>query len=418
VLNIPKHTFTSVLYGKGDAMSSNIVFLLFFILSSIGLFLSYFSGKRRGVSEERESFLLTAKNLDRKVLSVESKNENLQKEIEILNKKTEKYLHFLVRLPEAVKQINSNLSFDRLITALIRLAKELTGTEIIEVYMFNRISQHLHLVAAYGSNRGKSINLMLGEGLIGKAAEMKMIISSNHPGITLPEADQAGIDTVAPIVFADSLLGAIAVGQMKGSTGNEKAFLAMLADLAAVAMNNSRTLERANQEAIKDGLTGLYNKKYFLEKSLETLNASASYGSSFSIFIFDIDHFKNYNDTNGHMQGDVVLKEIARLLMENTRSTNIAARYGGEEFIVLLQNTQSQAAMKCADNIRRLIEAHAFSFREKQPLGCVSISGGVATFPSDGSTVEKIINHADKALYKAKNSGRNCVIKYEPQLLS
>jgi diguanylate cyclase (GGDEF)-like protein len=118
------------------------------------------------------------------------------------------------------------------------------------------------------------------------------------------------------------------------------------------------------------------------------------------------------------VQGDVVLKEIARVLMENTRSTNIAARYGGEEFIVLLQNTQSQAAMKCADNIRRLIEAHAFSFLEKQPLGCVSISGGVATFPFDGNTVEEIINHADEALYAAKASGRNCVMKYEHQLLS
>jgi diguanylate cyclase (GGDEF)-like protein len=399
-------------------MESNTALLLFLILSVVGFLLSYFSGKRRGVSQERESFLLTAKNLDRKVWSLESKNENLQKEIETINKKAEKYLYFLVRLPETVKQINSNLSFDGLLTALIRLTKELTGTEVIEVYMFNRTSQRLHLVAAHGTNREKSIEIMLDQGLIGKAAEMKTIISSSYPGIELAQADKSGIDTVAPIVFSDSLLGAIAVGEMKGSTGNEKRFLAMLADLAAVAINNIRTLEIANEEAIKDALTGLYNKKYFLEKAWEMLHISASYGSPFSIFIFDIDHFKNYNDTNGHMQGDIVLKEIGHLLRENTRSTNIAARYGGEEFILLLQDTQSQAAMNCADNIRKLIEAHAFSFREKQPLGCVSISGGVATFPFDGNKVEELMKHADEALYAAKASGRNCIMKYKPQLLS
>jgi diguanylate cyclase (GGDEF)-like protein len=118
------------------------------------------------------------------------------------------------------------------------------------------------------------------------------------------------------------------------------------------------------------------------------------------------------------VQGDVVLKEIGRLLRENTRSTNIAARYGGEEFILLLQNTQKHAALDCAEKIRRLIEAHNFLHREKQPLGCISISGGVATFPHDGSTVEEIIKRADEALYAAKESGRNCIMLYEPQFLS
>jgi diguanylate cyclase (GGDEF)-like protein len=391
---------------------------VFLILSVIGFLLSFYFGKGRGTSQERESFLLTAKSLEGNVRSVEARNEKLKMEIETLNGKAETYLHLLVRIPEAVKQINSNLSYDGLITALIRLTKDLTGTELIEVYTFDQGSQRLHLVAAYGSNREKSIDLMLGEGLIGKAAEMKTIISRSHPVMRLTDEDQEGIDTVAPIVFSDSLLGTIAVGEMKGSTGNEKRFLAMLTDLAAVAINNARTLEIASEEAIRDALTGLYNKSYFLEKSWEILNTSASYDSPFSIFIFDVDHFKNYNDTNGHMQGDIVLKEIGRLLRENTRSTNIAARYGGEEFVLLLQDTQGRAALKCADNIRRLIEDQAFQGRDKQPLGCVSISGGIATFPFDGNTVQEIVKHADEALYAAKASGRNCVMAYEHRLSS
>jgi PleD family two-component response regulator len=117
---------------------------------------------------------------------------------------------------------------------------------------------------------------------------------------------------VAPIVFGDSLLGAIAVGRMKNVTGSEQRFLAMLADLVAFALKNIRTFEMVGEEATKGALTGLYNKKYFLEKAMEILHSSASYDYPFSIFIFDIDHFKNYNDTNGHVQGDFILKEIGK----------------------------------------------------------------------------------------------------------
>jgi diguanylate cyclase (GGDEF)-like protein len=408
------------LWNVGKVVMRNvIVILVILLLLVIDFVVSFLIGKKRGAFQAEENHLLTAKNLERKVRAVESKNENIQNEMEILHKKAETYLYFLVRLPETVKQINSNLSFDGLITALIRLTKDLTGTKAIEVYMFSQTSGNLYLVAAYGTNRQKSVEIMLGEGLIGKAASLKTIISRQHPGVKVLESEQAAaIDTVAPIVFTDSLLGVIAVGEMRNSTGSEKRFLAMLADLAAVAINNIRTLKIANKEAITDSLTGLSNKKYFFEQAVEMLHTSASYDSPFSIFIFDIDHFKNYNDTNGHLQGDIVLKEIGLLLRENTRSTNIAARYGGEEFILLLQDTEKEAAMICAENIRRLVEARAFSFREQQPLGCVSISGGVATFPADGNTVEEIIKCADEALYAAKASGRNRIMKYEPRRLS
>jgi diguanylate cyclase (GGDEF)-like protein len=399
-------------------MRGNVAFLLLLTLSAIGFVLSFVIGKKKGAFQAEENNLHASQNLDRRVRAVESKNEGLQNEIENLNRKAEKYLYFLVRLPEAVKQINSNLSFDGLITATIRLTKDLTGTAAIEVYMFNQESSCLYLVAAYGTNREKRIEIMPDEGLIGRAALLRTIISRGHPGVKASEMEEPWIDTVAPIVHEDSLLGAIAVGEMNNVTGSEKRFLAMLADLVAVALKNIKTLKQVSEEAIKDALTGLYNKKYFLEKAIETLHSSASYDYPFSIFIFDIDHFKNYNDTNGHVQGDFVLKEIGHLLGKNTRSTNLLARYGGEEFILLLQNTQKDAALKCADNMRRLIETHDFPHREKQPLGCVSISGGVATFPFDGDTVEEIIKRADEALYAAKASGRNCIMRYEPQLLS
>jgi diguanylate cyclase (GGDEF)-like protein len=402
--------------GWGENVMTVKIILFGLIAAAVALALV--SGRRRGRSLERENARSTEEDLRRKVFSLESQNRDLQKEVEVSAKKAEKYLYFLVRLPEAVKQINSNLSFDGLITAIIRLTKDLTGAGVVEIYMFSQAVERLHLVAAYGTSRENSVEVMLGEGLIGKAASMKTILSRGHPGISVADSEQPGIETATPVLFKDSLLGAMAIGKMQNYTGNEKRFLAMLSDLMGVALNNIKNLAIANEEATRDALTGLYNKKYFFEKAREALLSSENYEFPFSVFIFDIDNFKHYNDTNGHVQGDVVLKEIGRLLRENTRSTNIVARYGGEEFILLLENVKNSVAMKCAENIRKLIECHSFPFGEKQPLGCVSISGGVATFPADGATVEDIIKHADEALYMSKAAGRNRVTKYEPQLLS
>jgi diguanylate cyclase (GGDEF)-like protein len=385
------------------------IFLLWLIVAAAVL--AFFSGKRKGRALEREKFILAHEDLRKKASSLESQNESLRKELEGSGKQAEKYLYFLMRLPEAVKQITSNLSFDGLITATMRLTKDLTGTGEVEIYMFNQSSGRLHLVAAYGTRRENSIGIMPGEGLIGKAAQLKTIISRRHPGIDVAESELDGIDTVTPILFNDSLLGVIAIGKMQNYTGNEKRFLAMLSDLMAVALNNIRHLSLANEQATRDALTGLYNKKYFIEKARDALLSSENYDFPVSLCIFDIDHFKNYNDTNGHAQGDVVLREVGKLLRDHTRSTNILARYSGEEFILLLENVNNSVAVACAEKLRNLVESHPFPFRAKQPLGCISISGGVATFPADGKTVDEIIKHAAEALNISKNAGGNRVTK-------
>jgi diguanylate cyclase (GGDEF)-like protein len=392
------------------------IFLLWLIAAAAAL--AFFSGKRKGRALEREKFILAHEDLREKVSSLESQNESLRKELEGSGKRAEQYLYFLVRLPEAVKQINSNLSFDGLITATMRLTKDLTGTAEVEIYMFNQSSGRLHLVAAYGTSRRDGIEIVPGEGLIGKAAELKTIISRGHPGVEVAESEHDGIDTATPVLFKDSLLGAIAIGKMQNYTGNEKRFLAMLSDLMAVALNNIKHLAIANEQMVRDAMTGLYNKKYFIERARDALLSSENYDFPVSVLLFDMDHFKNYNDTNGRVQGDVVLREVGKLLREHTRSTNIVARYSGEEFIILLENVKDSVAVSCAENLRKLVESHPFPFRAKQPLGCISISGGVATFPADGKTVDEIIKHAGEALYISKNAGGNRITKYEPGLLS
>ncbi|MBI5205725.1 MAG: GGDEF domain-containing protein [Nitrospirae bacterium] len=375
--------------------------------------IAFFLGKKTGGVWEKEARLAEEKKFRRELLLSESRKNEFQRELNDLKQKNEKYLYFLVRLPETVKYLNSNLSFDEIISAILRLTKDLTDTDAIELYIFNKKTQCLDLIAAYGSNKKKSIEINLGDGVIGESASARAMVSKEQVERRLPGRNGENIELGVPILFKTNLIGVLGVGKIKAYTGNEKRFLAMVADLAAVALQNCEYLTFAKEEAITDALTGLYNKKHFFERALEDAQKALSYNFPLSVFMFDIDHFKKYNDQNGHVEGDVLLKRLSKLLKENTRSTDTIARYGGEEFIVLLPNTEKNSAILYAEKIRKAIESCPFQHREKQPLGYVSISGGVATFPLDGKSIDSIVKNADKALYESKTSGRNRVTKYE-----
>jgi diguanylate cyclase (GGDEF)-like protein len=171
-----------------------------------------------------------------------------------------------------------------------------------------------------------------------------------------------------------------------------------------------------------DGLTRIYNKKH-LEQTLNELvyrAACAAYdqraaGQSqptqvLSVFLFDIDNFKHYNDTNGHLAGDKLLQELTGQINESVRKDDVFGRFGGEEFLLILPHTNVTQATAAAEKIRNLIAGHPFPFGDKQPLGRISVSGGVAEYPLHGLDAPGLLHAADEALYEAKRSGRNRVV--------
>jgi len=170
-----------------------------------------------------------------------------------------------------------------------------------------------------------------------------------------------------------------------------------------------RTKEELRQLAITDGLTGLYNYRYFKEQLLQELKRAQRHSLNISVAMIDIDHFKQYNDKNGHPAGDVVLKDIARLLRDNIRNIDLAARYGGEEFSLILIETDKPSAKIVAEKIRRLIEDYGFAYESSQPDSKLTISTGVATFPEDGEDFDTLVSKADQRLYLAKEAGRNLI---------
>lgn len=161
--------------------------------------------------------------------------------------------------------------------------------------------------------------------------------------------------------------------------------------------------ERLYSRAVTDELTGLYNHRYFQERLEEELARSRRQNIQTSLLILDIDHFKIYNDQNGHPAGDLLLKDLAGILKLNLRDMDTVARYGGEEFAVILPNAGSQQAYEVAERIRQQIEDHPFFNKELQPEGKVTVSLGLATFPTDAQDKSNLIKFADLALYKAKD---------------
>ncbi|NIS63322.1 MAG: diguanylate cyclase [Proteobacteria bacterium] len=166
-------------------------------------------------------------------------------------------------------------------------------------------------------------------------------------------------------------------------------------------------MEKLEEVSITDGLTAIYNHRYLMSRLHYEFERAKRYGLSISLIMLDIDHFKIYNDNNGHLAGDDALKKVARLINGAVRETDIVGRYGGEEFAIILLHADLKQMEEVAERIRRAIEEAPFPNEELQPMGKVTVSMGGSCFLGGMETMEDLIRAADEALYHAKRNGRN-----------
>jgi diguanylate cyclase len=172
--------------------------------------------------------------------------------------------------------------------------------------------------------------------------------------------------------------------------------------------------------ATSDTLTGLFNRGYFEERFAIELSRSGRYGHPLTLAVIDADRFKSLNDNHGHSAGDMVLRKVAELLRDSCRQSDTAARYGGEEFVVLLPETDIEAARQKVESLRELVASTAFALsrsRGDQTVQ-VTISAGLATFPQDGSDERELFAAADERMFQAKKEGRNRVIASSEPVLT
>ncbi len=185
------------------------------------------------------------------------------------------------------------------------------------------------------------------------------------------------------------------------------------ASLEAKVRERTQALEEANrrlaQLAITDGLTGLYNHRHLQEQLVLEVERSLRTGVPLGLLMVDVDHFRQYNNRFGHPTGDEVLRRVARLIGEHRRVNDLVARYGGEEFALLLINADHRVAAHIGERLRARVSAEPFPQAQDLPGGALTISVGVASCPTDGTSPASLLAAADAALYSAKAAGRNAV---------
>lgn len=220
---------------------------------------------------------------------------------------------------------------------------------------------------------------------------------------------------VIPLVSRGSTVGLILVDNVvshKPITLEKLESVAVLARHAASAIENASLYQRMESLAVTDGLTGLYNHRYFSGLLEEFVQEYHSNGRTLSLILLDIDDFKHYNDSNGHLAGNDVLQSISQILRKSVRSVDVPCRFGGEEFAVLLPDTDEIVAKAVAQGIHENVRQASMVHGESQPLGRVTVSVGVCGLCSEVTSAESLVRAADAAMYQAKATGKDQVIVY------
>lgn len=239
------------------------------------------------------------------------------------------------------------------------------------------------------------------------AASLKAII----PDIKLETINEILCDKAVksiiaiPVYIRDNAFGVFCVFSSRESLAQaETDFLSMFAGQIEMAVTVADLFEAIKNQAVTDGLTGLYNRRYFEEYIAKEVTRSQRSGQPFSIIGLDLDFLKHINDKYGHAYGDIAIKTVADVLKSNARSIDTAARMGGEEFNIILPGISSEGAMKAAERIRKAIEE-----KQLDTIGHVTASIGVATFLEHSDNIEEVIELTDQAMYESKRNGRNRV---------
>lgn len=332
--------------------------------------------------------------------------------MEKLNQKNE-----LEILQIVAKTLTSTLEIKEVLSKIMDIIAEVFEPEDWSLLMLDEEREELYFEVTVGRAAGKlkDVRLKLGEGIAGWAAKnaQPLIIEDayNDPRFAKWVDQATGFKTRAiaavPLISKGKVLGVIELvnaDQLKNS-GPQTQLLDALADFAAIAIENARFVSRVKELTIIDDVTGLYNSRH-LHTLLETeISRSVRYDAPFSLIFLDLDHFKQVNDTHGHLVGSRLLGLVGQLLKFNLRTIDWALRYGGDEFILILPRTGKHEALLVCKRLRKTLNETVFF--EKNLNINIAASWGIATYPEDAKDKEGMIKLSDQSMYLVKRSGRN-----------
>jgi diguanylate cyclase (GGDEF)-like protein len=310
------------------------------------------------------------------------------------------------------RQTTAVLDLDELLTVVCRLILEWFRIDHVAVLLVE--GEGLRVRAYEGKltpNVDMGTHLAPGVGLASQAlAQGKSLIENDVNAVKtyVPGFLETQSEMCVPLIFFGEKLGVLALDRASHDAFDQDEIqpLESVADICAAAIQNANYFERMKQLAYVDGLTGIFNRRYFEMRIAEELERASRFMGRMSVIMVDIDHFKRLNDEFGHLLGDEVLRGVSNILKQQLRKVDMVCRYGGEEFAIVVPETTGANTLVVAEKLRRQIETHPFPGVPRP----VTISCGVADYPSQGSTRDELVAAADSALYQAKQAGRNRVV--------
>ena len=320
---------------------------------------------------------------------------------------------------EVGKTLASTLDLQKILQTIMEKISDFIHPDTWSLLMLDEKTQELYFEIAIGAgaNSLKDLRLKLGEGIAGWVAEHAEAVliedAASDPRFTKKFDVVTQIDTQSvvcvPIKSRDKVLGVIELVNCLGKESfraEDMSILKNLADYAAIALENARYVQRIQELTITDDCTTLYNARHLHFVLDAEIYRSNRYNYEFSLIFIDLDHFKQVNDTYGHLVGSKLLWMIGDAIKGHLRLIDYAFRYGGDEFVILLPQTPKESALLVVRRIKDLLNSKLF-FTEENLNIKVTASFGVASFPSDARTRKDILRMADEAMYLVKNSTRN-----------
>jgi diguanylate cyclase (GGDEF)-like protein/putative nucleotidyltransferase with HDIG domain len=317
----------------------------------------------------------------------------------------------LALLNQISQNIITTLNLDEVLTKISGELQEGLNYDHIGIGLMDYSAREVLISAEAGRRRGAlGMRLPLNGSLVGQVARAgQMIVVQDTalpdtPGKTVLEGTCSAI--VLPLAYADQLHGVLYVESSERFEFDEEEqrFLRTLADLISGALHNAVTFQKTQEQAITDGLTGVKTHRFFMEALSAEWKRATRAGRPFSLLLMDLDRFKLVNDGHGHLEGDLVLQRVGRILEQNCRRSDVVARYGGDEFVVLMPETNIEQGRQLSTKLCSWIATDPL-LHEKN----ITASFGIASFPQHGSTPQELIQVADASMYLSKHQGGNTV---------
>jgi diguanylate cyclase (GGDEF)-like protein len=316
-------------------------------------------------------------------------------------------------LNDVARQTITTLNPDELLAAMATEIHAGLSCDYVGLGVLDYASREV-VIQAEGVQGGRGLHrrYKLGEGSVGQVAmsgevlHVENLVGADELAERQPVLPDARSLITLPLLYAEQLLGVLHFeSRQPHSFGRDELLLRTLADQVGGALHNAFTFQRAQEQAITDGLTGVKTHRYFMEALTTEWRRATRVNRDFSLMLLDLDKFKFVNDYFGHLEGDTVLQRVGRVLEQNVRRSDVVSRYGGDEFVVLMPETNADQAYGLGDKLRHWL-ANDPLLREKK----ISASVGLATYPQHASTPQELIQIADASMYLAKHQGGNSII--------